>query len=156
MQPPEATWKRIGVCAVIGLMVPVYAQHPPAIESISVCSPTGAGGQGSCPTGSSDTHQIVLGGAVQGGKIYGQNHNVTSVPAGSPVYMQLDSTAGAVPRIGLPPSPYSGTTRIANQLNNSLQRGELLTGGGFLSIKEHGCVVRRTKGKISVMGERRK
>jgi len=33
----------------------------------------------------------------------------------------------------------------------SLQRGELLAGGGFLSIKEHGCVARRTKGKISVI-----
>jgi uncharacterized protein (DUF1501 family) len=28
--------------------------------------------------------------------------------------------------VGLPPSPYSGTTRIANQLNHSLSRGELL------------------------------
>jgi uncharacterized protein (TIGR03437 family) len=37
------------------------AQRPPAIASISICSPTGAGGQGSCPAGSSDTHQIVLG-----------------------------------------------------------------------------------------------
>ena len=72
------------------------------------------------------THQIVLGGAVKGGKIYGQNHNVTAVPATTPVYMQLDATAGAVPRVGLPPTPYSGTTRIANQLNHSLQRGELL------------------------------
>ena len=72
------------------------------------------------------THQIVLGGAVQGGKIYGQNHNVTSVPSTTPIYLQLDSTAGAVPRVGLPPSPYSGTTRIANQLNHSLSRGELL------------------------------
>ncbi|HJT88029.1 MAG TPA: hypothetical protein VJ732_09235, partial [Bryobacteraceae bacterium] len=36
------------------------AQHPPAIASISVCSPAGAGGQGSCPGGTFDTHQIVL------------------------------------------------------------------------------------------------
>ena len=72
------------------------------------------------------THQFVVGGAVKGGKIYGQNHNVTSVPTGTPVYMQIDSTAGAMPRIGLPPSPYSGTTRIANQLNHALSRGELL------------------------------
>ena len=63
---------------------------------------------------------------MKGGKIYGQNHNVTSVPTGTPVYMQIDSTAGAMPRIGLPPSPYSGTTRIANQLNHTLSRGELL------------------------------
>ena len=34
--------------------------------------------------------------------------------------------AGAVPRIGVPPTPYSGTTRIANKLNHALQRGELL------------------------------
>jgi hypothetical protein len=33
----------------------------------------------------------------------------------------------------------------------SLQRGELLSGGGFLSIKQHGCVVRRTKGKNVVI-----
>ncbi|HEV1285761.1 MAG TPA: hypothetical protein VNU44_10630 [Bryobacteraceae bacterium] len=40
----------------------IWAQtsHPPAIASISVCSPTGAGGSGSCPSGTSDTHQIVL------------------------------------------------------------------------------------------------
>src|ERR1035438_214061 len=35
-------------------------QHPPSAVSISVCSPTGAGGPGSCPSGSADTHQIVL------------------------------------------------------------------------------------------------
>jgi uncharacterized protein (TIGR03437 family) len=34
--------------------------HPPAIVSISVCSPTGAGGAGSCPSGSFDTQQTVL------------------------------------------------------------------------------------------------
>lgn len=72
------------------------------------------------------THQVVLGGAVKGGKIYGQSHNVASVPATTPVYMQVDNFAGAVPRIGLPPSPYSGTTRIASQLNHALSRGELL------------------------------
>jgi hypothetical protein len=36
------------------------AHHPLAIVSISVCSPTGAGGSGSCPSGSFDTHRIVL------------------------------------------------------------------------------------------------
>jgi hypothetical protein len=30
------------------------------ITSISVCSPPGSGGQGSCPSGAADTHQIVL------------------------------------------------------------------------------------------------
>ena len=34
--------------------------QPTAIVSISVCSPTGVGGPGSCPSGTSDTHQIVL------------------------------------------------------------------------------------------------
>ena len=46
--------------AVCGLAALAQAQHPPAIASISVCSPTGAGGAGSCPSGTSDTHQIVL------------------------------------------------------------------------------------------------
>lgn len=35
--------------------------RPPAITSISICSVAGGGGQGSCPAGSFDTHQIVLG-----------------------------------------------------------------------------------------------
>jgi hypothetical protein len=35
--------------------------RPPAIASISVCSPAGRGGNGSCPQGTFDTHQIVLG-----------------------------------------------------------------------------------------------
>ena len=38
-----------------------YAQRPPAIASLSVCSPGGAGGQGSCPAGTFDTHVPVLG-----------------------------------------------------------------------------------------------
>jgi hypothetical protein len=68
--------------------------------------------------------QFVLGGAVKGRNIYGQDHNVSTVPSGSTTYMQLDSTAGAMPRIGLPPT--SGSVRIANQLNHSLSRGEML------------------------------
>lgn len=39
----------------------VAQSHPPGIASISVCSPAGAGGAGSCPPGTFDTHQIVLG-----------------------------------------------------------------------------------------------
>ncbi len=69
--------------------------------------------------------QLVMGGAVREGKIFGQSHNVASV-SGSPVYMELDALAGAVPRIGLPPPSNSGTVRIANKLNHSLNRGELL------------------------------
>jgi uncharacterized protein (DUF1501 family) len=71
-------------------------------------------------------HQIVLGGAVKGGKIYGNDHNVYSVNATTGVYMQVDTTAGAVPRVGLPPSPYSGASRINNQLNHMLSRGDML------------------------------
>lgn len=33
----------------------------------------------------------------------------------------------------------------------SLKRGEFISGGGFLSIKEHGVVVRRTNGKSRVI-----
>jgi len=41
--------------------VTAQTTHPPGITSISVCSSNGAGGQGSCPAGSLDTHQLVLG-----------------------------------------------------------------------------------------------
>ena len=33
----------------------------------------------------------------------------------------------------------------------SLASGTLLTGGGFLSIKQHGCVMRRANGKIALI-----
>lgn len=47
---------------VFPLMTPVHAQQrPPATASISVCAPSGTCGQGSCPSGSFDTHQLVLG-----------------------------------------------------------------------------------------------
>ncbi len=63
--------------------------------------------------------QFVLGGAVRGGRIYGQSHNVADadipVDGGSDIpiaqrptqksrYMFADSSAGAVPRIGVPPT----------------------------------------------------
>lgn len=47
--------------ALRGPQALAQAPHPAAIVSISICSPTGAGGQGSCPSGSFDTHQIMLG-----------------------------------------------------------------------------------------------
>ncbi len=46
--------------AAIAPSVFAQATRPPTITSISVCSPTGAGGQGSCPGGSFDTHLLVL------------------------------------------------------------------------------------------------
>jgi len=49
------------ICTLLALAADVHAQRPPAIASISICAPSGQGGQGSCPAGSLDTHQIVLG-----------------------------------------------------------------------------------------------
>ncbi len=86
-------------------------------------------------------HHIVLGGAVKGGKIYGANHNVAAadIPndaeftAQKSRYMSEDSTAGAVPRCGVPPRWYDsseGSTgpggKTGGGLNHSLDRGELL------------------------------
>ena len=34
---------------------------------------------------------------------------------------------------------------------DAIARGELLMGGGFLPIKQHGCVVRRTNGKSTLI-----
>src|SRR5581483_10281286 len=53
-------------------------QRPAGIVSISVCSPTGTGGPGSCPSGSFDTHQAVFGpGGVSVNK---SSLNVAPVP----------------------------------------------------------------------------
>jgi uncharacterized protein (TIGR03437 family) len=52
--------------------------HPIVITSISACSPTGTGGAGSCPTGSSDTHQLVLG--PGGSSINSSNLGVGAAP----------------------------------------------------------------------------
>ena len=121
----NAFWTAMGNVSVIGGALGETARDHVTLFTMSEFGRTLDSNSGGTDHGWG-THQIVLGGAVQGGKIYGQNHNVTSVPATTPIYLQLDSTAGAVPRVGLPPSPYSGTTRIANQLNHSLSRGELL------------------------------
>ena len=93
------------------------------------------------------SHQIVLGGAVKGGAIYGMNHNIqntTTAPgtvtnsdsvANTAKYLGVDATnrqdlnCGAVPRIGIPPDPYSGPTTAGARcagLNHCLSRGELL------------------------------
>jgi uncharacterized protein (DUF1501 family) len=76
------------------------------------------------------SHQIVLGGAVKGGKIYGQDHNVTAAQAGTSVWRSTDITAGAIPRVGLPPSRYNSSLTApgakCNGLNHSLDRGEML------------------------------
>lgn len=36
-------------------------------------------------------------------------------------------------------------------VGDAIARGELLQGGGFLSIKEHGAIVRRTNGKSALI-----
>lgn len=49
------------VFVLVAVWVPIaQAQHPPPIASISVCAANGAGGAGSCPSGTFDTNQIVL------------------------------------------------------------------------------------------------
>ena len=52
------------VTALSGLLIATQAAaqtaHSGAIQSISVCSATGTGGAASCPSGTFDTHQIVL------------------------------------------------------------------------------------------------
>ena len=124
----DAFWTAMGNVNVIGGVAGETARDHVTLFTMSEFGRTLDSNSGGTDHGWG-THQIVLGGAVKGGKIYGQNHNVTVAPAGTasvPAYLQLDSTAGAVPRVGLPPSPYTGATRIANQLNHSLQRGELL------------------------------
>jgi len=77
------------------------------------------------------SHHFVLGGAVQGGKIYGMNHNVSAAAAGTSVWMSPDTTCGAVPRIGIPPDRYNSSLTSpgakCNGLNHALDRGELLT-----------------------------
>lgn len=45
---------------LVGWLARAQALRPPAIASISVCSANGAGGPGSCLSGSFDTTQIVL------------------------------------------------------------------------------------------------
>jgi uncharacterized protein (DUF1501 family) len=98
--------------------------------------------------------QFVMGGAVKGGKIYGQSHNVAAadipddqIAGQKSRFMFSDTTAGAVPRIGVPPTWWQnngtqGTTAAGGKakmlavpgipstyniyLNHSLDRGEML------------------------------
>lgn len=123
----NAFWTAMGNVAVVGGAVGETARDHVTLFTMSDFGRTlDSNGEGSDHGWGS--HQLVLGGAVKGGKIYGQDHNVTSAPAGTPsapAYLEVDTTAGAVPRVGLPP-PNTGSVRIANKLNHSLSRGELL------------------------------
>jgi uncharacterized protein (DUF1501 family) len=94
-------------------------------------------------------HHFVLGGAVKGGMIYGANHNVAlgDIPndtsnGGKSRYMIEDLSAGAFPRVGIPPLWYDNTqgstapggkarmlipgTSQYLPLNHVLDRGELM------------------------------
>jgi uncharacterized protein (DUF1501 family) len=87
-------------------------------------------------------HSFVMGGAVNGGKVYGKNHNVdaalipqdTQYTAFKSRWLTADLGAGALPRLGIPPARTSLTQTEqtivaglrANGLNHSLDRGELL------------------------------
>ena len=74
------TRKTLAVFALTALIAVLRAQQrPPAIASISVCNSTGAGGQGSCPAGSFDTHRIVLG-PSGAGAVNKSNLGVDPVP----------------------------------------------------------------------------
>jgi uncharacterized protein (TIGR03437 family) len=63
----------VAVGVLCSFAMALDGQHPLAIASISVCGPTGTGGSGTCPSGSFDTHQIVLGpdgtGSVNGSSL---------------------------------------------------------------------------------------
>ena len=41
--------------------------------------------------------------------------------------------------------------RMDKFVGEAIARGEFLSGGGFLSLKQHGAVVRRTNGKAAVI-----
>ena len=80
------------------------------------------------------SHHFVLGGAVQGGKIYGMNHNVsqayidsltaTSKVWVSPIYLRRSAacwhSAGSLQQLA------HGAGRQVQRLNHALDRGELL------------------------------
>ena len=128
-----AFWTAMGNVAVVGGGVGETARDRVTLFTMSDFGRTlDSNGLGSDHGWGS--HQFVLGGAVKGGKIYGQNHNVTLAPTDvtSPYFGSAtardDLTAGAVPRIGLPPpnSTASAPGSRCNGLNHSLSRGDLL------------------------------
>ncbi len=128
----SAFWTAMGNVAVVGGGVGETARDRVTLFTMSEFGRTlDSNGLGSDHGWGS--HQFVLGGAVKGGKIYGQDHNVTLAPSDTSPYLgsataRSDLTAGAVPRIGLPPpnSTASAPGSRCNGLNHSLSRGDLL------------------------------
>ena len=130
----NAFWTAMGNIKVIGAPTTASAQGNVTLFTMSEFGRTlDSNGEGS--DHGWGTHQIVLGGAVKGGKIYGQDHNITAAQAGTSPFLgtnatvREDLTAGAVPRVGLPPNRYSAPNTAGlrcNGLNHMLDRGELL------------------------------
>lgn len=144
-QAINAFWTAMGNVQVTNAGVPTGANAQSAVTLLTMTDfgrTHDSNGQGSDHGWGS--YQFVLGGAVRGGAIYGMNHNIQAgstqaagtVPAaGTSRYLGVDAvtradlTCGAVPRVGIPPDPYSGPTTAGarcNGLNHMLSRGELL------------------------------
>lgn len=148
-QAINAFWTAMGSVQVTNNGTPTGATAQSAVTLVTMTDfgrTHDSNGQGSDHGWGS--YQFVLGGAVRGGSIYGMNHNIqytASAPAAGTVpnsgtnrYLGTDATipggrqdltCGAVPRIGIPPDPYSGPTTAGarcNGLNHMLSRGELL------------------------------
>jgi len=144
-----AFWTAMGNVQVTNAGTPTGATAQSAVTLVTMTDfgrTHDSNGQGSDHGWGS--YQFVLGGAVRGGSIYGMNHNIqytAGTPAAGTVpnsgtnrYLGTDATipggrqdlnCGAVPRIGIPPDPYSGPTTAGarcNGLNHMLSRGELL------------------------------
>jgi hypothetical protein len=76
----------VGVLAAVtmwrGAALRAQGTRPPAIQSISICSATGGAGKGSCPSGSFDTQQLVLGGETDGHvRLQAAHHGERVAPA---------------------------------------------------------------------------
>jgi uncharacterized protein (DUF1501 family) len=144
-QAINAFWTAMGTVQVTNGGVPTGANAQSAVTLLTMTDfgrTHDSNGQGSDHGWGS--YHFVLGGAVRGGAIYGMNHNIQSgttaaagtVPAagtsrylGTDATTRADLTCGSVPRIGIPPDPYSGPTTAGarcNGLNHCLSRGELL------------------------------
>jgi uncharacterized protein (DUF1501 family) len=129
----NAFWTAMGNVAVVGGAVGETAQ-----KHVTLFTATDFGRTLDSNSKGSDhgwgSHHFVLGGDVIGGYVYGQDHNITAATAGTSPWLgtptvRADLTAGALPRIGLPPNRYSSPNTVGarcNGLNHCLDRGELL------------------------------
>ncbi len=66
--------------------------------------------------------------------------------------MRYFSIYTANPKTNPPHKPTAEQQQAMGEfVGNAAARGEFLQGGGFLSLKTHGCIVRRSHGKSSVI-----